>query len=146
MLTRRATSCKRVFLQRSLPTLRTDAPPRAWLFRVAQQRSLDTLRRKRRNCLVPVSALQGSTEDELSLWAIIPDPLSEAVAERHEVQRLFQQAIATLPPKYRAIVFLRSSAQWTLGPDPKRWRHQTWLTHLLISCLLKIPWADIPQC
>jgi transposase len=32
------------------------------------------------------------------------------------------------------------------GPDPKRWRYQTWLTHLMISCLLKIPWAGIPQC
>jgi RNA polymerase sigma factor (sigma-70 family) len=109
-----------VFLQlsRSLPTLRTDAPLKAWLFRVAQHRCLDALRRARRNQVVHFSTLQGSTEDDdAPLWAIIPDPdpLPEEVAERHDVQRLLQQAIATLPPKYRAIVLLRYTAQLTFA-------------------------------
>ncbi len=98
--------------------MRTDAPLKAWLFRVAQHRCLDALRRARRNCLARVSALQGSTEDdEPSLWVIIPDPdpLPEEVAERHEVQRRLRQAIATLPSKYRAIVLLRSAAQLTVA-------------------------------
>lgn len=109
-----------VFLQlyRSLPNLCTDAPLKAWLFRVAQHRCLDELRRRRRNCLIHFSTLQECMEDdELSLWAIIPDPdpLPEEVAERHDVQILLQQAIATLPPKYRAIVLLRYTAQLTFA-------------------------------
>ena len=56
-------------------------------------------------------------DDEPSLWAIIPDPdpLPEDVAERHDVQILLQQAIATLPQKYRAIVLLRYTAQLTFA-------------------------------
>ena len=109
-----------VFLQLSLslPKVRTDGPLKSWLFRVAHNRCLDELRRARRKQVVHFSAWQESAEDdELSPWATIsdPDPLPEEVAERHDVQTRFQQAIATLPPKYRAIVLLRSTAQLTFS-------------------------------
>jgi RNA polymerase sigma factor (sigma-70 family) len=97
----------------SLPKLRTDTPLKPWLFQVAQNRCLDELRRKQ---VIHFSTLQGSTEDdEHSLMGSIPDPdpLPEEVAERHDVQTLLQQAIATLPPKYRSIVLLHYVAQLT---------------------------------
>lgn len=95
----------------SLPNLRTGEPLKAWLFQVARNRCLDELRRKR---VIHFSELQSSNEDEdLSPLAIIPDtsPLPEDVAEHHDLQHILQEAIAGLPPKFRAVVLLRYSAQ-----------------------------------
>ncbi len=95
----------------SLPKLRTGEPLKAWLFQVARNRCLDELRRKR---VVHFSDLQGAGEDdELSPLAIIPDtsPLPEDVAERHDLQNILQQAISSLPPKFRSVVLLRYASQ-----------------------------------
>ncbi len=103
-----------VFLQlyTSLPTLRTNAPLKAWLFQVAHNRCLDELRRKR---VLHFSELDLSTDDDddLSPLALLPDgdPLPDEMAERHDLQAALQQAIATLPPKYRAVVLLRYAGQ-----------------------------------
>jgi RNA polymerase sigma factor (sigma-70 family) len=111
---------QQVFLQLylSLPKLRTDGSLKPWLFRVARHRCLDALRRTRRARVIQFSTWQGSTEnDDLSLWMTIPDPdpLPEEVAEWHDLQHILQQAIATLPPKYRAIVLLRYATHLTFA-------------------------------
>jgi RNA polymerase sigma-70 factor (ECF subfamily) len=95
----------------SLPHLRTGEPLKAWLFRVARNRCLDELRRKR---TVHFSELQTPNEEEgLSPLAILPDtsPLPEEVAERHDLQQLLQGAINQLPLKFRAVVLLRYAGQ-----------------------------------
>lgn len=95
----------------SLPTLRTGEPLKAWLFRVARNRCLDELRRKR---VVHFSELQTPGEDDdLSPLAIIPDnsPLPEEIAERHDLQHTLQEAITCLPPKFRSVVLLRYASQ-----------------------------------
>lgn len=95
----------------SLPNLRTGEPLKAWLFQVARNRCLDELRRKR---VIHFSELQAANEDDdLSPLAIIPDnsPLPEDIAERHDLQEILQTAIAALPPKFRAVVLLRYTAQ-----------------------------------
>jgi RNA polymerase sigma factor (sigma-70 family) len=95
----------------SLPNLRTGEPLKAWLFQVARNRCLDELRRKR---IIHFSELQTPNEDDdLSPLAIIPDtsPLPEDVAERHDLQKILQEAIAGLPPKFRAVVLLRYASQ-----------------------------------
>ena len=77
---------------------------------------MDELRSARHKRVIRFSVLQERTEDdELFLWTTIPDPdpLPEEVAERHDLQKILQQAIATLPPKYRSIVLLRYAAQLT---------------------------------
>lgn len=104
---------QQVFLQLylSLPKLRTAEPLKGWLFRVAHNRCLDELRRKR---VIHFSELQmSSEEDDLSPLDIIPDhrPLPEEVVERHDVQMALQEAITGLPPKFRAVVLLRYTAQ-----------------------------------
>lgn len=104
---------QQVFLQLyiSMPTLRTGEPLKAWLFQVARNRCLDELRRKR---AIHFSELEsGSDEDELSPLAIMPDtrPLPEEIAERHDLQRSLQQAIQSLPPKFRSVVLLRYAGQ-----------------------------------
>lgn len=95
----------------SLPKLRTGEPLKPWLFRVARNRCLDELRRKRG---IPFSELQIPDEgDELSPLEVIPDtsPLPEDIAEQHDLQDMLQKAIATLPEKFREVVLLRYTAQ-----------------------------------
>jgi len=95
----------------ALPKLRTGEPLKPWLFRVARNRCLDELRRKRG---IPFSELQIPDEaEELSPLEIIPDtqPLPEEIAEQHDLQATLQKAIATLPTKFREVVLLRYTAQ-----------------------------------
>ena len=104
---------QQVFLQLylSLPTLRTDNPLKAWLFQVARNRCRDELRRKR---AVHFSELEWvNDDDEVSPLAALPDPdpLPEEWVERRDLQACLQQAILTLPPKFRAVVLLRYTAQ-----------------------------------
>src|SRR5690348_11125982 len=104
---------QQVFLQLyiSMPTLRTDAPLKAWLFQVARNRCLDELRRKRP---IHFSDLETTNEDdELSPLAIVPDdsPLPDEIAERHDLQQLLRKAIDGLPPKFRSVVLLRYISQ-----------------------------------
>jgi RNA polymerase sigma factor (sigma-70 family) len=102
-----------VFIQlhTSLPSLRTDKPLKAWLFQVARNRCLDELRRKH---AVNFSELEAvNDEDEMSVLGAIPDssPLPEEMAERRDLQQHLQEAIATLPVKFRSVVLLRYASQ-----------------------------------
>jgi len=104
---------QQVFLQLylSLPKLRTGEPLKAWLFQVARNRCVDELRRKH---AIHFSELQVSTDDdELSLLDSLPDtePLPEEVVDQRDLQEILQQAIDTLPVKYRSVVLLRYVAQ-----------------------------------
>jgi RNA polymerase sigma-70 factor (ECF subfamily) len=108
---------QQVFLQLyiSLPKLRIGEPLKSWLFQVARNRCLDELRRKH---AIHFSELQGTSEDEdLSPLDIIPDtsPLPEEIADRHDLQAILQRAIDTLPPKFRAVVLLRYTAQFSFS-------------------------------
>jgi len=102
-----------VFIQLhgSLNTLRTDKPLKAWLFQVARNRCLDELRRKR---VIHFSELESVNDDEeLSPLAAIPDngPLPEELAEQSGLQYRLQDAIQTLPIKFRSVVLLRYAGQ-----------------------------------
>jgi len=102
-----------VFIQLhgSLNTLRTDKPLKAWLFQVARNRCLDELRRKR---VIHFSELESVNDDEeLSPLAAIPDngPLPEELAELSDLQYRLQDAIQTLPIKFRSVVLLRYAGQ-----------------------------------
>src|SRR5215470_19703349 len=95
----------------SLPKLRTGEPLKAWLYRVARNRCLDELRRKR---AIYLSELEkGTDEDEQSAVDSMPDrsPLPEEVVERRDVQELLLTAMRALPPKLRAVVLLHYTAQ-----------------------------------
>ncbi len=105
-----------VFLQLyvSLPKLhmhlyspRTKTPLKSWLFQVAWNRCMDELRKQRPLFFSELEILD--TEDDLSLLDAIPDahPQPDEVAEHHDLQTILHQAIQTLPPKFRSVVFLR---------------------------------------
>ncbi len=109
-----------VFLQLyvSLPILLRNVSLKAWLLQVARNRCLDELRKGRRRAEIPFSTLERKRrEEELSPVEAIPDPepLPEEVAERSELSRSLQEAIASLPPKLRPVVHLRCFRQLTFA-------------------------------
>ncbi len=104
---------QQVFIQlhTSLPTLRTDKPLKAWLFQVARNRCVDELRRKR---VLHFSELEGKNDDdEVSVVDALLDtaPLPDELAECHDIQQRLQEAIDTLPGKFRSVVLLRYAGQ-----------------------------------
>lgn len=101
-------------LSRSLPILRTGKPLGPWLLRVAQNRCLDALRKRRRRWVIFFSELEWEAdEEELLLLENIPDlhPLPEEIAEHHDLQHTLRRAIQALPPKFRTVVLLRYAGQ-----------------------------------
>jgi RNA polymerase sigma-70 factor (ECF subfamily) len=93
-------------LYRSLPTLRTGEPLKSWLFRVAQNRSLDVLHRRRRRCALYFSELdREADEEERFPLASLPDfhPLPEELAEHHDLQQRSNMRFKR---------YHRSTAQW----------------------------------
>jgi RNA polymerase sigma-70 factor, ECF subfamily len=106
---------QQVFLQLylSLPRLDTRRPLKNWLFQVARNRCLDELRRKRP---VRLSELESDDEDEeKSLLALIrdPGPLPDEIAEQREQQARLLRAIEALPAKFRPVVYLRYTRQFS---------------------------------
>ena len=105
--------CQQVFVQlyTFLPTLRTDQPLAPWLFRVARNRCLDELRRKRALSFSELENEGGHSreEEDVSLLHLVPDPhpLPDEVIEQQDLQRLLWEAIRALPPKLRRVVALR---------------------------------------
>lgn len=98
----------------SLPLLKRDRPFKSWLFRVARNCCVDEMRRRSRYAL-PFSQVD-LYEDPLGeqsflLEILDQSPSPEEMAERQELQLLLQEAIASLPPKFRAVVWLRYAYQ-----------------------------------
>jgi RNA polymerase sigma-70 factor (ECF subfamily) len=98
---------------RALPTARLDVPLRPWIYRIARNRCLDLLKRRRP---VPFAELV-PTEGDDDTGPDVPDadPLPEELAERADLQRLLEAAIAALAPPYREVVALRYTSDLQFG-------------------------------
>ena len=98
----------------ALPASRLDFAFRPWLYRVARNKCIDLLRRKRS---LPFSALGNDTDDGPGVEESIPDadPLPQELAERADLQRVLHEVIGELPLKYRTVVTLRYVADLTFG-------------------------------
>ena len=94
-------------LYTNLSSTHTKTPLKSWLFRVAWNRCMDELR-KRRPVFFSELEIEES-EEGLSFLSTIPDtrPLPEEVAELHDLRCMLRQAIETLPPRFRSVVSLR---------------------------------------
>ena len=80
-------------------------PIAPWLFRVARNRCIDLIRRRR---TVPLGAPDQSAEGGGLLHEPADDePLPDELAERADLQRVLSRAIAELPPAYAEVVALR---------------------------------------
>lgn len=97
----------------ALPRLRADTPLRPWFYRVARNRCLDLLRQRKQ--IQPNSARDD--DGDMDPFAVIADtgPSLESLAERSDLQHLLNEAIATLPPKYREVVVLRYAGDLTFA-------------------------------
>jgi RNA polymerase sigma-70 factor (ECF subfamily) len=100
-----------VFVQvyRALPTARTDLPFKPWLYVIARNKCLDFLKRKRP---LLFSDIDGDDDTGAGISDRVQDtePLPEELAERADLQRVLQEALTDLPPKYRQVVAMRYAA------------------------------------
>lgn len=101
-------------LYRSLSTLRAQGTLPAWLARVAYNRCVDELRRKR---WPTFSELTMGEEDVVPLLApfLDPAPLTEELIEWQELHLSLLAAIGALPARMRVVVLLRLEAQLSYG-------------------------------
>jgi RNA polymerase sigma-70 factor (ECF subfamily) len=79
-------------------------PLAPWLFRVARNRCIDVIRRRR---TVPLGTSDESGEATLQVDPADDDPLPDVLAERADLQRLLTAAIGRLPATYAEVVALR---------------------------------------
>jgi len=90
----------------SLPKLYPNVHLKPWLFRVAHNRSLDVLRRRR---LLTFSEVEtGNEEDEGGFLNTILDTslMPEELVEQCDLQQAIQYVIQALPRTYRSVVLL----------------------------------------
>ena len=80
-------------------------PLAPWLFRVARNRCIDVIRRRR---TVPIA--QPDLDVDVEFELADEDPLPDELAERADLQRLLLAAIARLPTAYAEVVALRYAA------------------------------------
>lgn len=75
-----------------------------WLFEVARNHALSTLRARRRRP-VPVSSLPVSSDDEQEddILHVLPDGRTHREAEEREFDEAFRKAVERLPERYRTV-------------------------------------------
>lgn len=97
----------------SLPRLGTGEPFKPWLFRVARNCCVDELRRRRRSAIHFSQLEAENTEGDVLCLGDMPDPglLPDELMECQDLQQLLQEAIQSLPPKFRSVVLLRYVSQ-----------------------------------
>jgi RNA polymerase sigma-70 factor (ECF subfamily) len=79
-------------------------PLAPWLFRVARNRCIDLIRRRRTVSLAPAD---DTSEASSAFEPADTEPLPEELAERADLQRLLADAISQLPTAYAEVVALR---------------------------------------
>jgi RNA polymerase sigma factor (sigma-70 family) len=105
-----------VFVQvfRSLPSARTDLPFRPWLYVIARNKCLDFLKRKRPTLFADVDG-DADAGEGIAERLQDDEPLPEELAERADLQRVLQEAVAELPPRYRSVVAMRYTGDFSFA-------------------------------
>jgi RNA polymerase sigma-70 factor (ECF subfamily) len=97
-----------------LPRVNRELSVRPWIFKIARNVCLDTLKHKRRHPATRFTEMESVITD----WQeqIEGDsPLPEEVMSRRETQVMVRTAIARLPVRYREVVALRSGSDLTFA-------------------------------
>jgi RNA polymerase sigma-70 factor (ECF subfamily) len=97
-----------VQLYNHLARLDEREPLSPWLFRVARNRCIDVIRRRR---TVPLIAPNDTSDGLLQVEPADEEPLPDELAERADLQRLLADAISALPPTYAEVVSLRYAGE-----------------------------------
>lgn len=83
-------------------------PISPWLFRVARNRCIDLLRRRR---TIPLGLGEDASDNLARIEPADEEPLPDELAERADLQRLLESAISALPPAYAEVVSLRYAGE-----------------------------------
>jgi len=83
-------------------------PLTPWLFRVARNRCIDVIRRRR---TVPLEPTDVSSDEPHTHEPATDEPLPDELVERADLKRLLGEAIARLPTMYADVVALRYAAE-----------------------------------
>jgi RNA polymerase sigma-70 factor (ECF subfamily) len=83
-------------------------PISPWLFRVARNRCIDLLRRRR---TIPLGVGDDASDPLARIEPADEEPLPDELAERADLQRLLESAISALPPAYAEVVSLRYAGE-----------------------------------
>jgi RNA polymerase sigma-70 factor (ECF subfamily) len=93
-----------VQLYSNLGRLDEREPIAPWLFRVARNRCIDVIRRRR---TVPLNPPDASADDAPGFEPVDSEPLPDELLERADLQQVLSRAIANLPAAYAEVVALR---------------------------------------
>ncbi len=96
----------------SLSAARPEASLRPWLFRVARNKCIDLLRKRR---TVPLSSFERAESGTPKFDQVDMAPLPPDLYEREELQQLLQEAIAALPVRSREVVLMRYVGELTFA-------------------------------
>ena len=88
-------------LWRGIDRFRQESSLSTWIYRLASNACIDTLRRRKKQNAVSLD------DEELFIDAVDPSPQPQETAERREVQRLLQKGLLSLPEEYRKVLILR---------------------------------------
>jgi RNA polymerase sigma-70 factor (ECF subfamily) len=96
-----------VTVWRSLKTYRGESKFSTWLHSIATRRAIDHLRKNRRwfSRFLPFLADSENPDATIEPASAAPDPRDQA--ETRERSERFERAIASLPPKHRAVLAMR---------------------------------------
>lgn len=79
-----------------------------WLYRIATNLCLDSLRSdKRKKNIVSISSMRGEDDEDWELQIPDPGPTPETLLEKKELKRDVSRAMEALPDIYRQTLFLR---------------------------------------
>lgn len=89
-------------LWRGIDRFRQESSLSTWIYRLATNACIDTLRRRKKQ-----SGSVSLDDEELFVDAVDTSPQPQETVERREAQKLLQEGLSALPEEYRKVLILR---------------------------------------
>lgn len=89
-------------LWRGIDRFRQESSLSTWIYRLATNACIDTLRRRKKQ-----SGSVSLDDEELFVDAVDTSPQPQETVEHREAQKLLQEALSALPEEYRKVLILR---------------------------------------
>lgn len=89
-------------LWRGIDRFRQESSLSTWIYRLATNACIDTLRRRKKQ-----SGSVSLDDEELFVDAVDTSPQPQETVERREAQKLLQEGLSALPEEYRRVLILR---------------------------------------
>lgn len=89
-------------LWRGIDRFRQESSLSTWIYRLATNACIDTLRRRKKQ-----SGSVSLDDEELFVDAVDTSPQPQETVEHREAQKLLQQGLSSLPEEYRKVLILR---------------------------------------